>query len=348
MKFPTIFCTWEWIYTWWEYFGNNYELIILFVYKENELKGILPLAARSMVFHNGWLLGRILSYCGSMEVYPDHLDIIASKDEAQLCVKAIHYFLTSNYKDWDVVHLSHMSEGNTLSAWQNINKNNIMATVQETTVAPFIRLTGSFRDYLLTFSAKQRHNIERLRNRLYVKYGVELCYSDQSYDIQTAFKELFELHMARKQDKKINSTFSGQQLFNFHVHLAQRFRKNGWLRLVLLKKDGKAVAAGYGFAYGGRFSYYQSGFDLTWEKQSVGSIMLLELISNSCREELNEFDFLRGDEAYKKRWTRECRALMTITLYNNTILGLISKVTLYSRNLIKQQLRGIIKLVWKN
>ena len=31
MVFPSIFCTWEWVYTWWEHFGESYEPVIFFV-----------------------------------------------------------------------------------------------------------------------------------------------------------------------------------------------------------------------------------------------------------------------------------------------------------------------------
>ena len=44
MNIPSIFCTWEWIYTWWEHFGKNYELLILFIYHGDRIKGIFPLA----------------------------------------------------------------------------------------------------------------------------------------------------------------------------------------------------------------------------------------------------------------------------------------------------------------
>jgi len=62
LAFPSIFCTWEWIYTWWEHFGDKYQLLILFIYEGAELKGIFPLALRKSVLKNDWLTGRIFFY----------------------------------------------------------------------------------------------------------------------------------------------------------------------------------------------------------------------------------------------------------------------------------------------
>src|SRR3972149_5756027 len=114
INIPSIFCTWEWIYTWWEHFGEKYEPLILFIYKDTELFGILPLVSRKAIFKNGWLTGGILSYCGSNELYPDHLDIICAKEDAEQCVQAVLNFLSSEYKDWDVLNISLFSEESNL------------------------------------------------------------------------------------------------------------------------------------------------------------------------------------------------------------------------------------------
>ena len=112
MSLPSIFCTWEWVYTWWEHFGRNYEPVILFVYKDTGLVGILPLAYQKT--RNGALIGRKLSYCGSMELYPDHLDIICSKEDAEQSLDAVFEFLRSEYKEWDVLNISLFSEESSL------------------------------------------------------------------------------------------------------------------------------------------------------------------------------------------------------------------------------------------
>jgi hypothetical protein len=119
MNIPSIFCTWEWIYTWWEHFGRDYEPVILFVYKDAELVGILPLAYHKTL--NGALFSRKLSYCGSMELYPDHLDIICSKEDAEQCLDAVFEFLKSEFKDWNVLDVSLLSEGSNIISYLERN-----------------------------------------------------------------------------------------------------------------------------------------------------------------------------------------------------------------------------------
>ena len=59
--------------------------------------------------------------------------------------------------------------------------------------------------------------------------------------------------------------------------------------------------------HGDKFNYYQSGYDPAWAGKSVGLVLLARTVQDAFAEGLQEFDFLRGDEAYKYRWLPEVR-----------------------------------------
>ncbi len=336
MPLPSIFCTWEWIYTWWEHFGKKYEPKILFVYKDADLKAILPLTVHGAILHKGWLAGRILTYCGSMELYPDHLDIICPQHEAEPCIKAVFEFLTNKYQEWDVLNLNLVTEGNNLTSSIIKNQHKFNVEIQKASVSPYIPLSNSFDEYMKSFGAKQKHNMMRLLNRLYTKHGVELVCHDGVLDTSRVLGELISLHRLRKQNKGVISSFDDSSIFDYHVALARRLSDNGWLRLLYLKKDEKIIAAAYGFVYGKRFHYYQSGFDPVWEKESIGSSLIIELIKKAYNEGLMEFDFLRGNEEYKKRWAPGNRVLLSVNIYNETINGTIAKVARRFKRVLKK------------
>lgn len=336
MKAPSVFCAWEWVFTWWERFGKLYEPVILFVYKDATLVGILPLASRYTAFRDGLITGRILSYCGSMELYPDHLDIISGEECAGRALEAIVTFLTANYTDWDVLHLSNLTEDGWLVPW--LKKRDLRFDIQKATVSPFISLTGGFDEYMKRFGKKNRHNMTRLRNRLRQTYGVEykICDNSKAFEIESVLKDLFELHQLRKQETQTKSTFRGQEIIEFHRSLAARFADKGWLSLSSFRKEDKAIAVSYGFTFAERFNYYQNGFDPAWNRHSVGSSLILELIENSYNEKLKEFDFLRGNEGYKSVWTEKSRTLWNANIYNKTFRGRVIKTAYGLRRLIKK------------
>lgn len=343
MPLPSIFCTWEWIYTWWEHFGKSYNPLILFVFKGNELKGILPLAylKKSNLFR-----GRILNYCGSIELFPDHLDVISSKDDVEECILAILQFLTCDYTAWDVLQICHLSENSKLIDVLSNNKK--PHDIKKISVSPYISLNEGFDGYLRQFTKKHFERLHRLRNRLHGKFNVQfnVC-NNGMIETESALEDLFELHLARKESAGMASTFSSNAIHNFHYDFVKRVREKGWIRLISLKKDNHAIAVGYGFIIGKRFNYFQSGLDPSWEKHSVGSILLMEIIENACSDGCVEIDLLRGDEAYKSKWTQTSRNLYLLKFYNENLGGKFLMLQTHINEHLKRNLKGLLPMVHK-
>ena len=334
MFFPSIFCTWEWIYTWWEQFGDKYEPLILFIYDGADLKGILPLASRNVVVRNDWLTGRILSYCGSGEVYPDHLDIISSSEEAAPCLNAVTRYLLSDYKEWDVLQLSGMSEGNNFMTWLAC-ENAFSTDIKQTSVAPFISLPGGSEGFLNQFHAKKRYHLKKVEKTLFEERGVKYTSCAEREDSDT-LKNLFELHAGRANQKRIVSTFQGGSIVDFHARLIGRLRQNDWLWLRSLRTDEKVIAVFYGFSYEGRVFYYQIGHDTGWARYGPGKVLMYNAIKEACEKKYGEFDFLRGNEEYKSYWTKDLRLLFTANIYNRSFRGALSNSLQRTKTTLKK------------
>ena len=81
------------------------------------------------------------------------------------------------------------------------------------------------------------------------------------------------------------------------------------------------IAALYGLEYKSTFFFYQSGFDPTppngsiaaWD-YSPGMWIVNAAIRDSVRRGLRAFDFLRGSEVYKTRWTSLARGTSTLVV----------------------------------
>jgi CelD/BcsL family acetyltransferase involved in cellulose biosynthesis len=338
MPLPSIFCTWEWIYTWWEHFGADYEPLILFVYKNSELKGILPLASHRTLFNREGIIGRILTYCGSRELGPDHLDVITAQEHAEQCIDALCSFLSSSYRDWDVCNLGLSAEDSNLISWFSKGKTSkiygLDITAKQASFAYFIPINGRFEDYINTLDAKQRYNLRSRKNKL-EKEGFAYGPCDPLKEPQ-GFDTLFEIHALRSRKKKIQSAFSGVDILEFHKSLAKRINNSGWLSLRFLRSEKTVIAASYNFKYQGRVFSYQKGMDPKWERFGPGKAIVYDAIKEAFLTGSKEYNFLQGNEEYKSGWTRECRPLFTVTIYNNTVGGRMTSVLSKLRNLLKK------------
>jgi hypothetical protein len=318
-----------------------YDPVILFIYEADLLKGILPLA---LYKHNSAnpFKSKSLYYCGSRELYPDHVDIICSEEDAQRCSASVFSFLFSSYRNWDTIHVSNMSDTGNLTLFLHNGRRFLDADVQHDSVSPYILLEGSFEEYLSSFKQKTRDTLKRKRKKLFLL--PEITYSSYNpRDIDDEIKSLFVLHELRSRQKGRTTTFAGPELIDFHVRLAREISKSGWLQLKFIRHNNKVIAAFYGYEFGGHLFYYQMGIDPAWGNYSLGNVIFYEIIQEAFSKKLREFDFLRGDEEYKKRWTKKQRTLVSATIYNKTVWGRLLKLFAHSKNATKRLMRLLLR-----
>jgi hypothetical protein len=339
MKFPCIFCTWEWIYTWWEHFGKAYDLFIMFVYEESSLKGILPLAAQRMVLRNGYMTGSVLSYCGARELYPDHLDIICSEEDANFSLTAILYFLKTHTHEWDLMYIPYVSEESKLLSFFGEGNLAFTSNIKNISVAPYVNISGCFEDYIKSLKKKHKENLRNRIKKLYSEHIIkyESCDPSQYSD---GLNTLFDLHKRRASKKKIKSSLDNSKIMEFHHVLLDRISRNGWVSISFLKKEDQVIAASYNYNFGKTVFSYQKGIDPSWEKVGPGSVLLYELIKDAFSRNDKEYNFLQGSEDYKYQWTNEARQLFQLTVYNKTISGIISKAAFDVKSAIKKYLKN--------
>lgn len=316
----SIFTTWHWIDTWWSHFGAAYAPCLLFVERGGELLGILPLAERKLALQRDGSFGRVLFYCGSEEVCPDHLDLIARPEHARDCLLAIADYLGANPRTWDVLDLKGLAEGGNIDRHHALLGIGSRHRLTEIAVAPYVSIQGDFSDYLKnSFSAKGRNDLGR-KVRLLEKAGVR--YAAIAPPQAVVFLEnMFRLHARRAAIKGITSTFAGARVLAFHQELLQRTASLGWQWNRALIEGDHLVAGIYGYSFAGRIAYYQIAMDPDWDRSGPGTSLIYLAVGEAHENALMEFDMLRGDEEYKSRWSTGRRRLFRLRVFNRSPRG---------------------------
>lgn len=337
MRYPSPFCTWEWIYTWWEQFGNEHELLLLFIYHGDDLCGILPLFRHRVAAVRRWLKGATLYYCGATDVYPDHLDVICAPEDASGCVAAAFDFLAARQSGWAWVHLPMLAQDNDLLRTLGSASCRQEVAIRQVSVAPYITLTGGFEEYLAGLRSKERRKIKLQRKRL---IGESEVWYDAfaPAEFETGLRALFELHAKRADAKGITSTFVSPAVFEFHHALLQRMDPNDVI-LRCLKGRAGVIATLYGFRCGDRIFYYQIGYDPEWSRAYPGIVLITETIREACETGCREYNFLQGDELYKYTFTRKARVLFDCHVYNTTLSGRVAHGAFKLRECLKAAVR---------
>lgn len=306
------FLTWEWVWSWLECFGDrNQPWFVAVRDRKGDLVGVAPFVRRVEVRRHIPL--RQLAFVGTGAAAPDHLDLIVKAGHERAVVAEVLKSLRRSRLRFDLLNLAGTRANSPfITALQGETWARQRLLEQEP--CPYVALPASWEEYLTGRRSELRRGLQRRKRRLDEHYTTTLYrrVSDESM-LETAMESLIHLHVSGF-ETRTSSAFPDQGAETFHLLVARRFLRAGWLRFYLLTADGADVAADYGFAYGDRWWSYISGYDRAFSRYSVGSQLLAHTIREAIEEGLSEFDFLRGEEEYKFDWADRIRLDVNLTV----------------------------------
>jgi len=307
-----LFMTWEWQYTCWRQLECEPATIVI-VRQHGTLIAVAPLIPRRSSMARLELLPSF-SMLGRGNVGSDYLDIVARRGFEAMVVQLIAQWLI---RRGVVLEFPRIGERSTvMQVALSLAARGWAATVVERDVAPFIDLGGqSSPQFLECLGSQHRYNYRRRLRKLERSFAVRFVKVSTEEEREEALDVLIQLHNRRWARRGGSTAFHTPELRAFHRELSALALGRGWLRLYVLRLNDRPAAAVYGFAYGGKFYFYQSGFDEAYRTYSVGMVAIGLTISAACEEGLAEYDLLHGAEPYKFLWARDVRPLTTVAVY---------------------------------
>lgn len=309
----TPFQSWEWNEAWWRHFGARKKLRLLVFYASSSDASLCGIAPLYVARHLGTPLRR-LAWLGTGQ--SDYLGPLSLPEHREAVAAALLRHICSGLRGWDMADLQELAHDSCLVAQlpEVPNQPGDGRSVLAMQSLPFATLPEQWEAYIRSLGKRMRSNLgyyDRLVTRTWptARYSVA-----SGAEVETGMSALFELHQKRWNSKWLPGALGGRRIQAFHREVAARFDRCGWLRLHLLQLDGIAQAALYCFADKGRTFYYLGGFSPGLAKYSLGTLLTGRAIRRAIEEHCVEFDFLRGEEDYKKRWATEARKNWRILL----------------------------------
>ncbi len=312
----SIFLTWEWISTWWKYFHQRTKLWITTarLTSTSELVGIAPLGIRHHTKRTG-MVERSLIFLGNGQAAPDHLDFIIRVGYEAIVGKSFARMIWKERHQWNQIRLEGLSSRSSVIHQLLQDYPHLYKKVDKT-ICPYLTLPNEWITLKKSLSKSMRYSIGRHERRLRKDYPgvVELKQVKQPDEIDSFISTLVKLHTVAQNRKNNEGLFSEQNMIEFHTEIAKIFLTKNWLRSYTLDVGRTSIAAIHCFQYNKIVSFYQSGFDLFWQRYSPGTQIMKHAIAEAIREGNVRFDFLRGEEEYKFKWTKEVAIDLSFTL----------------------------------
>jgi CelD/BcsL family acetyltransferase involved in cellulose biosynthesis len=304
---PNPFLSWEWLSTWWRRFGGRSGGRAPWLLEARDaggaLAGVLALAPR-----RGLAGCRVFQLLGNGVTGADGLDVLARRADAPAARIAIARALAASAGEWDVLELEDLPRGSpTLAAVRRaLAGAGIAATVERRFVCPGFALRGGAEGFAAHLAQVRRRETYGRRVRWLARQpGFRVEVATTPAEAAEAVEDFLRLHRLRWAEEGGSYGIPPGAAEDFHREVAPLLAGRGWLRLYRLLVDGQALAAVYGIELGGRFYYYQSGYDPAWSARSPGLVLVGRTVEDAYARGLTDYDFLRGTEAYKLDWTQD-------------------------------------------
>ena len=161
-----------------------------------------------------------------------------------------------------------------------------------------IDLPDDWEGYLLQLNGKQRHEVRRKIRRLDSSGAYSYRLAQLNGNLSREVDTFMELFRANRSDKR---QFMQGPMEDYFRELIRSLAAQNMLRLYLLEVADKPAAGVLCFDFGGVRYLYNSGYDEQYEELSVGVLSKVFSIRTGIESGCRKFDFLKGDEVYKRR-----------------------------------------------
>ena len=167
--------------------------------------------------------------------------------------------------------------------------------------------------YLATRPSRLRHSIARAERRLHQSENWRLELLDSRGSIESLRQAVFDFnHVYARSWKK------PEPHLTFVPALCELAHQQGWLRLCVLYIGARPVSAQIWLVHHGVASIYKLAYDETCAKLGVGTLVSAALTRHVLDvDQVNEIDFLAGDDAYKAEWMSARRERSGMIAFNS-------------------------------
>ena len=256
-----------------------------------------------------------LSYLGW-----DNLNFLMDRDVTE---HTLQFFFTELLKAFQLIVYKNISQ----SCFQTIIQYTAGSVAFKKFKCPYVYLPQSYNDYLESLSVSFKRMLKN-RTNFCEKHGVSFVFLSNSHKelLPAALIDLNRLHKLRMEEMSMESKFLKSDSQTFH-EILQGHNSNPILIIQALR-DEVVIGTLYGFISPNRFVYFAAGIDPSYSKYSLGVVLIGKMMDYLIVRDFRYFDFLRGTEDYKFKWTKEIDQNYTVYSFNSAI-GRLKAMALY-------------------
>jgi CelD/BcsL family acetyltransferase involved in cellulose biosynthesis len=314
------FQSWGWISSWLNKVVDDRQVMVFQVWSDQLLVGLglfVPAdIKRRLVIHSKALFLNEYPF-GSKNMVIEYNGILAAHGfEQRVYEKVVKYF-KGELKNYDELNFGGIPEIAS-SYLDNMTDPVIKFEILEESLSWQVELSATHEtldQYLYSLSKNRRGQIRR-SIRLYEEQGpIALHVASSIEEAMEYFKQMELLHTRRWQVKGKPGVFSNPVWKKFHTDLISKRFNEGEIQLLKVTCADKTIGHLYNIIWRKKVYVLQTGFELPPDSRFMPGYVshVLSIIHNQ-QLGMVEYDFLHGDDLYKKILSNKRHKLFWVVL----------------------------------
>jgi CelD/BcsL family acetyltransferase involved in cellulose biosynthesis len=332
----TVHQLFAWTEVWWQILSRGRELFVLSVWQGDQLVGVAPLMRSTQRKHGR--KARVLEFIGSGSV--NYLDFIVGANKQRIMESMLDW-LSDNRDEWDMLNLLHIPETSASTAIiQNyFHCRQISTRIVNSGTCPVYICSG---DLEADLKITKKKTEQRYYNHYSKSGSFEFKICETIEEVETYLPAMFEQHIARFCHIPRSNKYVDPLQREFVRAMSERLLPAGIPVFSVALFNGQPIAIQYGFHYQNKFTGYLLTYDLAETKTSPGRLMIKLIMTEMIRRGITEFDFGRGGDEYKMRFTNCIRENQAVTVYADLVLSILATVS-HAKDSVTESVKQSIK-----
>lgn len=267
---------------------------------------------------------RHLQWIGTQPTVFDWMQIaVHPKSDETMVIQQIAQALQQ--AKWDVLDLQFVlvkTQLQILADALNLHSD-VEPSICESTCIPYVPLQSTEEEYEKTRRKKTRLEVNRHQNNIKKSFSEPLQLEFKAFTPETKpfLEQFFNRHIQYWAERGSRSDFKRYPVLKeFYQSLlaeAPHAEQNNQAHLVfsVLTLGETALSFHFGFWQGERYLAHITSYNPDFKKHGPGTVHMDKLIFKMLERQSVEFEFGRGDEAYKKLWAEHQKPLWNLCLH---------------------------------
>jgi CelD/BcsL family acetyltransferase involved in cellulose biosynthesis len=305
----TPFSSPAWNTLWWKHYRRQDAMAVdeFFMHTirapDGRLIAVAPLFIREYLPF-GFIRFRVAQFFGADASITELRGLVCAPDDQPAAVAALAEFFRDQYRSWDLLRWDGLR---TCPNGERVNGLGAESDTSGQLPNYFIPLPSTWDEMLSRLNGKFKRNI-RKRYELLAKDGFAFKFrvNENAEAVKGSLLTFFDLHRLRAKSDEMGvkhpDRFTNEANRGFIADYVNLLTERGACRIFELEINDRPIASVLGFVMDDNLWLYSSGFDPSWRKYGVMTMLTAEILKWSIASRMKVVNLSCGKDMGKIRW----------------------------------------------